>query len=60
MLPRLRQHPLKPNWWTILPVVVSLVLWGGIMYIGAVTGSAMDDRSERIAAISQQQQVAGR
>lgn len=52
MQPRFRRQALKPNWWTIFPLVASLLLWGGIMYVGAVTGSAISDRSERIAAIS--------
>jgi hypothetical protein len=57
MLPSVRQRPLKPNWWTIVPVLASLLLWGGIMYVGALTGPTLSDRSERVAAITAPEEV---
>jgi len=47
MLPPVRR-PLKPNWWTIVPVLASVALWGGIVY----TGSALNDRDEAVAVAS--------
>lgn len=52
MLPPVLRRPLKPNWWTIFPLVATLALWGGILYAGAWTSSALGDKSERVAAIS--------
>jgi hypothetical protein len=52
MLPPFLRRPLKPNWWTIFPLVATLVLWGGIIFAGAWTGSALSDKAERVAAIS--------
>ncbi len=58
MLPPVPKRPMKPNWWTIVPVLASVALWGGILYAGAWTGSALDDKSERVAAISQSAEAA--
>lgn len=52
MLPSVRRRPLKPNWWTIVPVVASVLLWGGIMYVGAVTSSTLSDTPEQVAVIT--------
>jgi hypothetical protein len=61
MLPRLRQRPLKPNWWTISPLVTSLILWAAILFAGIWTGSTLNDKDERVAAISGSNEVvAGR
>jgi hypothetical protein len=51
------RRPLKPNWWTIAPVLASLALWGGILSVGAWTGSAANDRAERFAGISHAEEV---
>jgi hypothetical protein len=47
MLPPVRR-PLKPNWWTLVPVLASVALWGGIAY----TGAALSDRDEAVAVAS--------
>ena len=61
MLPRLRQRRLKPNWWTITPIVTSAVLWAAILYVSLWTGSAMDNRAEPVAAIAHSEEaVSGR
>lgn len=52
MLPPVLRRPLKPNWWTIFPLVATLALWGGILYAGAWTNSALGDKAEQVAAIS--------
>jgi hypothetical protein len=52
MLPRIRQGRLKPNWWTISPLVTSLLLWGAILYAGLSTASAPDNKDEQVAAVS--------
>jgi hypothetical protein len=49
---------LKPNWWTISPLVTSIILWAAILYVSLWTGSTLDDRAERVAAIAGSQQVA--
>ena len=57
-----RRWPMKANWWTILPVLSSLALWGAIFYVGAMTKSAMDDKAGRatFAEASPQAEVATR
>ena len=52
MLPRLRQRRLKPNWWTITPLVTSVILWAAILYVSLWTESSQDNQSERVAAIA--------
>jgi hypothetical protein len=42
-----RRWPVKANWWTILPVLSSLALWGAIFYVGAMTKAALDDKAGR-------------
>lgn len=42
-----RRWPIKANWWTILPVLSSLALWGAIFYVGAMAKSALDDKTGR-------------
>lgn len=51
------RRPLRPNWWTILPVLASVAIWGGIVYVGALTNSALDQRSEQVAALSAAEQA---
>ncbi len=58
MLPSVRRRPTKPNWWTIVPVVASLFLWVGIMYVGVLTGSTLRERSARVAAVTSPEEVA--
>lgn len=59
MLPHVRQRRLKPNWWTISPLVTSLLLWGAILYAGLWTGSTLNDKAEQVAAITVSDQAAG-
>ena len=47
MLPPVRRT-IKPNWWTIVPVLASVALWGGIAY----TGAALNDKDEAVAVAS--------
>jgi len=42
-----RRWPVKANWWTILPVLASLVLWGAIIHVGLMTKTALDDKAGR-------------
>jgi hypothetical protein len=57
-----RRWPLKANWWTILPVLASVALWGAIIYVAAMTKSALDDRAGRTtyAAVSDQTEASTR
>jgi hypothetical protein len=58
MLPHVRQRRLKPNWWTISPLITSLLLWGAILGAGIWTGSALNGDAERVAAITASDQAA--
>jgi hypothetical protein len=42
-----RRWPVKANWWTILPVLASVVLWGAIIHVGLRTKAAFDDKAGR-------------
>ncbi len=42
-----RRWPVKANWWTILPVLASLALWGAIIQVGLMTKAALDDKAGR-------------
>lgn len=42
-----RRWPVKANWWTILPVLASLVLWGAIVHVGLKTKAVLDDKAGR-------------
>jgi hypothetical protein len=42
-----RRWPVKANWWTIVPVLASLVLWGAIIHVGLRTKAALDDKAGR-------------
>lgn len=42
-----RRWPVKANWWTILPVLASVALWGAIIHVGLRTKAALDDRAGR-------------
>ncbi len=57
-----RRWPVKANWWTILPVVASMALWGAIIYVGLWTKSALDDQAGRTtyAAVSARNEAASR
>lgn len=37
--------PLRPNWWTILPLLANAALWVGIVYVGVKAKSMVDDRA---------------
>ena len=42
-----RRWPVRANWWTILPVLASLALWGAIIHVGLKTKAALDDKAGR-------------
>lgn len=42
-----RRWPVRANWWTILPVLASLVLWGAIIHVGLRTKAVLDDKAGR-------------
>jgi hypothetical protein len=46
MFPRGRRPlRLRPNWWTILPLLANAALWMGIVYVGARAKSMLDDKA---------------
>ncbi len=61
MFPRERR-PLRPNWWTILPLIANTALWVGIVYVGVRAKSMLDDRRATAiyAAASDQAEASSR
>lgn len=39
------RRPLRPNWWTILPLLANTALWVGIIYVGVRAKSMLDDKA---------------
>ncbi len=48
----LRRPPLRPNWWTILPLLASAAMWAGIIYVGAWTQSMLDGRAAPLIQVA--------
>ncbi len=58
----LRRRPLRPNWWTIAPLLANAALWGAIAYVGVRTKSMLDDRPATAiyAAVSDETEASSR
>ena len=59
---RRERPPLRPNWWTILPLLATAALWVGIVHAGVTVRSMLEDRpaTAAYAAASDEAEAASR
>ena len=43
---RRERRPLRPNWWTILPLIANAALWAGIVYVCVGAKTMMENRAK--------------
>lgn len=56
------RRPLKPNWWTILPLLANVALWAGIVGAGAWIKTTWDEKGKTAiyAAVSSEAEASSR